>query len=114
MEIEAIRTYCLSFPYVTEDLKWGNDLVFSIGGKMFAVLVLEVASPHRLSFKCRPEGFAELIERENIVPAPYVARYHWVALQRYDALSRQELKALIKDSYEMVLAKLPKKVRQSL
>lgn len=114
MDIEAIRTYCLSFPHVTEDLKWGNDLVFCIGGKMFAVVVLDAASPHKLSFKCTPEGFAELTEYADIIPAPYAARYHWVALLRWDALSAQELKARIKDSYEMVFAKLPKKVRQSL
>lgn len=114
MDIESIRAYCLSLPHVTEDVKWGNDLVFSIGGKMFTVVTLDAASPHKLSFKCTPEVFAELTERENIVPAPYVARYHWVALQSYDALSKQELKDLIKNSYEMVLAKLPKKVRQSL
>lgn len=114
MDIEAIRTFCVAFPHVTEDVKWGNDLVFSIGGKMFAVLVLDAASPHKLSFKCTPEIFAELIERAHIVPAPYMARYHWVALERWDALRAQELKARLKDSYEMVLAKLPKKVRHSL
>ena len=114
MDIEAIQTYCLSFPHATEDVKWGNDLVFSIGGKMFAVAVLDAASPVKVTFKCTPEIFAELTEQEHIIPAPYAARYHWVALERWDALSTKELKERIKDSYEMVLAKLPKKVRRSL
>lgn len=114
MDIEAIRQYCLSFPHVTEDVKWGNDLVFSIGGKMFTVLALDAASSHRMSFKCTPEMFTELTEREHIIPAPYVARYHWVALEQLDALNTSELKALLKNSYEMVLAKLPKKVRSNL
>ena len=114
MDIEAIQKYCLSFPHATEDVKWGNDLVFSIGGKMFAVVVLDAASPVKVTFKCTPEMFAELTEQKDILPAPYAARYHWVALARWDALSTKELKARIKNSYEMVLAKLPKKVRQSL
>lgn len=114
MDIEAIREYCLSFPHATEDVKWGNDLVFSIGGKMFAVAVLDAASPVKITFKCTPEIFAKLIEQEDIIPAPYAARYYWVALQRWDVLNTKELKAYIKDSYEMVLAKLPKKVRNSL
>ena len=80
---------------------------------MFAVTVLE-AAPHCLSFKCTPEKFAELIEREGIEPAPYVARYHWVALQRFSALSERELKGLLGNAYELVLTKLPKRVRAQL
>ena len=114
MDIEAIRAYCLSLPHATEAVKWGNDLVFCIGKKMFAAVVLDAASSVKVSFKCTPEMFAELTERADIIPAPYAARHHWVALQRYDALSTKELKTRIKDSYEMVFAKLPKKVRQSL
>ena len=113
MDIEQVRAYCLSFPHVTEKVQWGYDLVFKIGGKMFAVTVLETA-PHCLSFKCTPEQFAELIERDGIAPAPYVARYHWVALQRFDALNDKELKALLRNAYDLVLAKLPKKLRAQL
>ena len=115
MDHESVRTFCLSLPQVTEDIQWEHDLLFRIGGKMFAVLVLDDA-PHHLvmSFKCTPEVFAELTEREGIVPAPYVARYHWVALERFDALKGAELKSLLKNSYEMVRAKLPAKVRGQL
>jgi predicted DNA-binding protein (MmcQ/YjbR family) len=114
MDIEQVRTYCLSFPHVTESVQWGNDLVFKIGGKMFAVTVLEGASKYCLSFKCMPEKFAELTEEEGIDPAPYVARYHWVALQRFNALSEKELKALLRNAYDLVLEKLPKKTRAAL
>lgn len=109
MDIEQVRAYCLSFSHVTESVQWGNDLVFKIGGKMFAVTVLEGASKYCLSFKCTPEKFGELTEEEGIDPAPYVARYHWVALQRFNALSGKELKALLRNAYDLVLAKLPKK-----
>ena len=114
MDTESIREYCLSFPHTTEDIQWENDLLFRIGGKIFAVLGLEPSESSVLSFKCTPENFAELIERDGIIPAPYVARYHWVALQRIDALGAAELKRLIKESYGMVAAKLPKKVRAQL
>ena len=113
MDIEKVRAYCLSFPNVTEDVQWENDLLFRIGKKIFAGAALE-ASAHVLSFKCTPEKFAELTERDGIVPAPYVARYHWVALENFDALKEAELKALLRNSYEMVLAKLPKKLREQL
>src|SRR3954471_18122981 len=104
MNTDAIRKYCLAFPEATENLQWGDDLCFKIRGKMFAVLGLD--NP-RLSFKCTPETFAELIERENIEPAPYVGRYKWVILERLDALRDQELKEFLRQSYEMVEAKAP-------
>ena len=114
MDIEQVRTYCLSFPHVTEDVQWENDLLFRIGNKMFAVAALDTSAGHVLSFKCTPEKFAELIERKGIVPAPYVARYHWVALESFDALKASELKSLLQNSYQMVLSKLPKKLRTEL
>lgn len=110
MSFDAIRDYCLSLPHVTEKVQWENDLLFCIGGKMFTVMALDAAAPYRISLKCTPEEFAELTERDGIDPAPYVARYHWVALKSFGALPQTELKRLVKDSYEMVKAKLPKKV----
>jgi len=114
MDIESVRTYCLSFPHATENVQWGADLVFKIGGKMFAVIGLDAGSDHCMSFKATPETFAELIERNGIVPAPYVARYHWVALERFNALSEKELKALVKTAYDLVFEKLPKKIKAGL
>ena len=56
-------------------------------------------------FKCTPEKFAELVEYEDIVPAPYVGRYKWVSFERLDVLPWTELKDLIEQSYRMVAAK---------
>ena len=114
MDIESVRKFCLSLPHVTEDVQWGSDLLFRIGNKMFAVVGLEPSSDHCMSMKCTPEKFAELTERDGIVPAPYVARYHWVALERFDALPERELKTLLTKAYELVRDKLPKKVRAGL
>jgi predicted DNA-binding protein (MmcQ/YjbR family) len=113
-DLESVRSYCLSLPNATEDVQWGNDLLFRIGGKIFAGACLDSSSPVKLSFKCTPTEFSELIEHEDIIPAPYTARYHWVALRRFDALKTSELKRLIRDSYDMVLAKLPKNTRVKL
>ncbi len=110
MDIETLRRYCLSMPRATEDIQWGNNLLFRIGGKMFAIAALD-QTPVCISFKCTPEQFAELTEREGIVPAPYLARNKWVMLKSLDALPRVELKRLVKESYTMVAAKLPKKLQ---
>jgi len=110
MRVEELRKYCLSFPDAAENLQWGDDLCFKIRGKIFAILGL-VALPQKLCFKCSPETFSELIEREDIEPAPYVGRYKWVVLNRLDALGGEELHDLIRHSYEMVAAKAPRKRR---
>jgi predicted DNA-binding protein (MmcQ/YjbR family) len=110
MNVDGLREICLSFPGATEQIQWGYDLLFKVGGKMFAVTPLEPA-PVCLSFKASPENFAELTERPDIIPAPYLARAQWVALQTRDALPADELARLLRDSYDLVLAKLPKKTR---
>ena len=114
MDIETVRAYCLSLPHVTEDIQWKKDLLFRIGNKMFAVVALDADSDHCMSFKCTPEKFAELTERPGVVPAPYVARYHWVALERFDSLPAKELKPLLKNAYELVWDKLPAKIKKEL
>ena len=113
MNVDWLRDLCLSFPGATEQIQWGYDLLFKVGGKMFAVTPLEPA-PVCLSFKASPENFAELTERPNIIPAPYLARAQWVALQTRDALPSEELSRLLRDSYDMVFAKLPKKTQEAL
>jgi predicted DNA-binding protein (MmcQ/YjbR family) len=113
MNIDWLRQLCLSFPGATEQIQWGNDLLFKVGGKMFAVAPLEPA-PVCLSFKASPENFAELTERPNIIPAPYLARAQWVALENRDALTLEELARLLRESYELIVAKLPQKSRAAL
>jgi len=113
MDIEWIRQRCLSLPHTTEHVQWGIDLVFKIGGKMYAVMPTEPA-PVLLSFKCSDESFAELVERPGIIPAPYLARAKWVALQDESALPRAELGRLLREAYQLVLANLPRSARVSL
>jgi predicted DNA-binding protein (MmcQ/YjbR family) len=113
VDVEWVRNLCLSFPHATEQVTWGIDLTFRINQKIFAVTVLEPAKVW-LSFKCTEETFADLTERAGVIPAPYMARNHWVALEARDALPKQELAALLRESYDLVFAKLPKKAREAL
>ncbi|HKV26376.1 MAG TPA: MmcQ/YjbR family DNA-binding protein [Candidatus Acidoferrum sp.] len=113
MDIEWVRELCLSLPGVTEEEVWSNDLTFKVAGKMFAHSVL-IPAPVWLSFKASPEQFGELTERQGIIPAPYLARAKWVALETKDALPAPELAELLRASYDMVVAKLPRKLRESL
>jgi predicted DNA-binding protein (MmcQ/YjbR family) len=114
MNMEWVRRYCLSLPHTTEQIQWGHDLVFKIGGKMYAAGPVDGPWDVCLSFKASPEEFAELCEREGIIPAPYMARAQWVALQSWDALTVADLKRLLRRSYDLVVAKLPKKKQTEL
>ena len=110
MTIDSVRSICRALPKVSEDIKWGHDLCFIVGGKMFAVVSME--PPHSIAFKCTPETFGELVERPGIIPAPYMARNMWVQEQELgEVLDRRELEALLKASYVLVVAKLPKRLQ---
>jgi predicted DNA-binding protein (MmcQ/YjbR family) len=113
MNIDWVRQYCLSLPHATEQVQFGNHLVFKIGGKMFAILSLE-AGPNWLSLKCDPSEFGEVTEQPGVIPAPYLARAQWAALESDDSLPRAEVKRLLRTAYDTVLSKLPKKTRAAL
>jgi predicted DNA-binding protein (MmcQ/YjbR family) len=113
--IDWVRACCLALPHATEDVQWEHDLLFRLAGKMFCVANLEPGlSPTKIAFKCTPEKFAELVEVEGIIPAPYMARNHWVAMIEMDALRPPEIKELIQASYQMILEKLPKNKQAAL
>lgn len=113
--LDWVRAVCLSLPHVTEDVQWEHDLLFRIACKMFCVANMEPQLvPTKIAFKCTPEKFAELVEVEGIIPAPYMARNHWVAIIELDALRRPELEELIRNSYHLVREKLPKKTLAEL
>ncbi len=113
MNIDQLRKLCLAFPSATEQIQWGDDLLFKVAGKMFAVTALEPARVW-VSLKVTPENFVELTERPGIIPAPYLARAKWIALESRDALSAAELATLLRSSYDLVVAKLPRKTRDAI
>lgn len=117
MTPDLLRRLVAHWPGVTEDIKWGNDLVFSVAGKMFCVLDIAPAGEGgtgRLSFKVEADRFLEFTDRPGILPAPYMARAHWIMLTGPEALPASERNALIHGSYALVRAKLPKKLQREL
>jgi predicted DNA-binding protein (MmcQ/YjbR family) len=121
MDIERIRAYLLTLPHVLETEQWGG-LVFwigdkAIGGKMFVMLPLErEEEPRRrvISYSAGPEHYAELIEREGIFPAPYVARIHWVAIEHWGVFRTTEWQQELSAAHALTLAKLPPRTRTIL
>ena len=110
MTIDLLREFCLSLPAATEDIKWGNDLVFSVGGKMFCVTSLD--PPIKFSFKVQDDEFEEFSMQDGFIPAPYMARAKWVLATDTNKLSKKIWQDYIYSSYEMV--KLTKKLRMEL
>ncbi|MDB5916291.1 MAG: hypothetical protein JWR40_525 [Massilia sp.] len=113
MDFDAAKTVCRGFAGSTEDIKWGADAVFSVGGKMFAVAKHE-APANGISFKVDDERFLELTDRPGIIPAPYLARARWVKVVSAGALGDQEAFDLLRRSYELVFAKLTRKLQREL
>jgi len=114
MSFARLRAVCARLPGATRDIKWGADECFSVGGRMFAVFGLHGGRARSLSFKVDAERFLELTDRDAIVPAPYLARAHWVQVQRANALGFDQARALIARSHALVAAKLTRKVREAV
>lgn len=124
MDAENIRTYLLTLPHVVETRQWGNNLVFwvgdkAIGGKMFALINLDDPGGTRLakaaiSFATAPERFHELLEIEGVIPAPYLARAHWIALEQFNVLRKSELEDLLRTAGTLIYDKLPKRTKNVL
>jgi len=112
MNVEIIRKICLKFPATTEDIKWGADLVFSVGDKMFCATSFE--QPFKCSFKVPDDAFDEWSAKEGFIPAPYLARAKWVLVSNEARLPKEEWQALLKQSYNLVVRKLTKKQRSLL
>ena len=112
MGIDFLRQLTSKWPGVTTDIKWGNDLVFSVAEKMFCVCSMD--PPFRASFKVPDEEFEELSARTGFQPAPYMARAKWVLVSDPAKLSKQEWEKYVKQSYELVKSKLTKELQQSL
>jgi len=112
MNIEELRDFCLALPGVTEDVKWGDNLVFSVSDKMF--LLADLNPPMRVSLKVPPEEFPVLISRQEIIQAPYFARNMWVCITDPLVLTHEEWESYVRQSYRLVAEKLPLKVKKEL
>lgn len=111
---QTLDTWLRPLGGVSSDIKWGNDLVYSVAGKMFAVTCIEGADAGRVSFKVEDDRFLELTDREGIVPAPYLARARWVMLQKPEEFDTAWIRERLLVSYQLVRARLPKSVQAGL
>lgn len=111
MSVAQLEALCGHWPGVTKDIKWGEDLVFSVGAKMFVVAPVDGS---RLAFKVADERFLELTDQPGMIPSPYLARAHWVAVVEPKRFATAELAELIRASYGLVRAKLTKKMQAEL
>ncbi len=119
MDNERVREICLRLPHVAETVNWGHQLVFwvgdrGIGGKMFAMTDLDGTGTCVLLFHCGVERFHELLENDGIIPAPHLARAHWVGLERWDALRPREIEEELRCAHKLIYEKLPKRTKASL
>ena len=119
MDVERAREMLLSLPHVAETMQWGANLVFwvgdkAIGGKMFCLINLDDQGGPVIAFAAGPEHAAELNEREGFRPAPYFARLHWVAAERWDVLPAREWASELRAAHAVVSAKLPQRTMQTL
>lgn len=115
MTPEAFEAAALALPGAEMSVKWGADRVFTVGGKMFAVLgmnaTVQHGQPPPCSFKVDDVAYEMLVAQPGIRPAPYLARAKWVQLDTLQALPDAEIKARLKRAHELVASKLPKKDR---
>lgn len=112
MNTDKLRKYCLSLPGAHEGIKWEDHLCFMVAEKMFCVSGMAYDS--FVTLKVKDDEFEEMCDREGIIPAPYMARNKWIGIEKRNALKSKEWEHYVKQSYELIKSKLPKKVQQQL
>lgn len=115
MNIETFRGFCLTLPYTTEDMPFGEDfLVFRIANRIFALMNLNRV-PMSVSLKCDPERAIELREQypDKIVAGYHLNKKHWNTIL-LESLPEVLIKEMVQHSYNQVLAKVTKKEREAL
>ncbi len=113
MDLEVIIKICNELNSVTSDIKWEDHLCFNVGGKMFYIASLG-NTPTSSSFKVNEAEFEYLIEKEGIIPAPYLAKYKWVRIDDIRRIPEKEWEKYIKNSYYLVASKLSKKLQKEI
>ncbi|MBS1530945.1 MAG: MmcQ/YjbR family DNA-binding protein [Bacteroidetes bacterium] len=113
MTIEDLQNICYQLPGVTQSIKLEVHLCFDVGGKTF-LFTHPDAVPPSASFKVPAEQFEEIAAREGLEPQPYVARYKWVLARDISKLTKKDWEHYIKQSYRIIAATLPLKVRKGL
>jgi predicted DNA-binding protein (MmcQ/YjbR family) len=111
----ALRRACLRMPGATEDFPFSPETsVFKVGGKVFAITALE-GRPLSVSLKCEP-GLAELLRADYpaIAPGYHLNKRHWNTVVLDGSLPERMVRDMIEDSYDLVVAGLPRATRDAL
>lgn len=113
MNIEEVREYCLSLKNVSEHFPFDDvSLVFKVENKMFLLLPLDADEP-KISLKCNPDYTEELRERYNAVEGAYhFNKKYWNSIYLQRDMGEDEIKKWIDHSFQEVIAKLPRKIRE--
>ncbi len=114
MNIDSLRWFCATLPGATVDVKWGADECHCVGGRMFAVFPVAGGKAATVSFKCEPARFLALTDLPGIVPAPYLARAHWVQVTDARALTDAQARELVARSHALVHARLTRRDRDAI
>jgi predicted DNA-binding protein (MmcQ/YjbR family) len=114
MDLSTLQEWVAGWPGVSHEIKWHDDVVFMVAGKMFVVHCFQGKNQGQLSFKVEDERFLELTDRPHVIPAPYMARAHWISLLPSCEMDSSEKRAMVRRSYELVRAKLTRKLQAEL
>ena len=114
MNEQSLRKLTRGWPGVSAEIKWEDDLIFMVAGKMFCGLCVHGPEQGKFSFKVEAERFLELTDRPRFRPAPYMARAHWVTLDDPGIVPKAELQQFVRRAYELVFAKLTRKLQREL
>jgi predicted DNA-binding protein (MmcQ/YjbR family) len=114
LDAAELKALCGRWLGVIGDIKWGSNLVFSVAGKMFAMTPSDGSEGGRLSFKVADDQFLGLTDQPGIIPAPYLARAHWVSVIEPQRFGTETLQDFVRDSYSVVRGKLTKKLLAEL
>jgi predicted DNA-binding protein (MmcQ/YjbR family) len=114
MSVTQLEALCGGWPGVTRDIKWGDNLVFSVADKMFAMTQVDGREGGRLAFKVADERFLELTDQPGVIPAAYLARARWVCVTEPSRFTTVELQALLLDAYATVRTRLARKRQAEL
>lgn len=114
MNIEDLRTFCLSLPYAEERFPFDDTtLVFCIGGRMFALV--DLARADRVNLKCEPDVAVEWRERyEGVVAGWHMNKKHWNTVCLQADVPTIVLREMIEKSYRLVYDKLPRRDRDAM
>ncbi len=115
MTRQEFDDFCRTLKASSNVIQWGNSTVWKVGGKIFAICSHWGEGDHqKIGFKCSDFSYLVLIEQDNIVPGPYLARAKWVQLQNDKAMSDDEIKTYITQAHKIIAAKLTKVKQREL